>query len=253
MVNVAFATPKQIEVWFLSVDNTTYLDPHFKFSKQIAQNNLQCQPMGDYCFDPQVGLYKKGDESETLQEIDQSEVDKSEEYKFLDSHKGADRKKIDCDKDTHFLDVFCGKSKNSNLSKQAKLEVWVDISSTMKQVDFQGFDKQCHREHFLRSLSGSCTKDGQLNIYFFEEYRKQAGMLDRVCLSGGLNEMKNIVNDLKRSKAEHVLIITDIFEAQDSFINAIEALGPTKIRGINKPLYASMIKKELSRYRKLCK
>ena len=123
----------------------------------------------------------------------------------------------------------------------------------MKQVDFSGFDKPCKREFFLKSLSDSCSEESQLKIYFFEEFRKQAGMLDRVCLSGSLNNMKNIISDLKRSKAERVLIITDIFEAQESFLNELEALGPTKIKGIDKPFYANNIKKELARYRKFCK
>ena len=257
LCDVLYAVPKNIEVWFLNVDSTTFLEePLYKKSqKVIAQRNLQCQPMGEYCFDPQVGLYKKEEKvDDAIESIDQSSVAKQEQYKFLDTPKGVNRQElIECDKDSHFLDLFCGKAKNKGSNTQAKVEVWVDVSSTMKQVDFSGFDKPCKREFFLKSLSDSCSEESQLKIYFFEEFRKQAGMLDRVCLSGGLNNMKNIISDLKRSKAERVLIITDIFEAQESFLNELEALGPTKIKGIDKPFYANNIKKELARYRKFCK
>lgn len=252
-IKSVWAIPKSIEIWFLSTDSTTYLDSRPRYEQKLAQRNLQCQQMGDYCFDPQVGLYKKGEGLEGLEEVDLTRVEENKKYEFIAPHKGVDRELIVCDKDSTMFDIFCGKSSKSKVGKKSKLEVWVDVSSTMKQVDFPGLNQQCQRERFLRLLSESCTKEqGNLGIYFFEEYRKAAGMLDRVCLNSGLNDMKRIVDDLKRSEADHVLIITDVFEAQDSFIDAVEALGVTKIKGLDRPFYASMIKKEVKRFQKLC-
>ncbi len=77
--------------------------------------------------------------------------------------------------------------------------------------------------------------------------------MDRVCLSGGLNNMKRIIQDLKNSKAENVIIITDIFEAESSFIDAIEGFPGSSIKGLKKPIYAKDLKPQLKHVKSLCK
>lgn len=249
------ALPKRVEVWFLSIDKTTWLDNLIKskVGKKIAQQSLQCQVMGDYCFDPQVGLYKPGEEAMAQHEIDLAEVENSKEYDFLEPHKGHERNMIECDQNSNFFDIFCGKAQKKIKAGKANLEVWIDVSSTMKQVDFDGFNSECKRERFLKDLSQTCTLNQEMKVYYFEEYRKEAGTFDRVCLSGGLNNMKRIVQDVKKSKADNVIIITDIFEAEDKFISAIENTGRGFIKGLKKPIYAADLKSELQRVRKLCK
>jgi hypothetical protein len=250
----AYSLPKHFEVWFLSVPQNTWLDSILEMDKtshKVALANLQCQPMGEHCFDPQVGLYKKDKANKYQEQIDLSEVEKNNTYDFMEVPERMEREMIDCDKSS-FFDIFCGKAQKKAKQKKVKLEVWVDVSSTMKQVDFNGFDKKCSRETFLENLSQTCPMNEKMKIYYFEEFRKEAGSLDRVCLSGGLNEMKRIVSDLKKSTAENVIIITDIYEAQEEFTSAIEALGRGVIKGLDKPLYAKDIKKELQRVRPLC-
>ncbi len=253
--HAAMAAPKRVEVWFLSIDKTSWLKSIIETKQKklslIAQTNLQCQQMGEYCFDPQVGLYKKGEEGKVKEELDLSKVERDSKYDFMDTPEGVERDMINCDGDS-FFDIFCGKSKGKKTVQQAKLEVWVDVSSTMKQVDFKGFDKQCSREMFLRSLSGTCKLGQDMKVYFFEEFRKEAGTLDRLCLSAGLNNMKRIISDLKKSQADSVIIITDIFEAEEGFINAIEDLEGT-IRGLKEPMYAKDLRSQLKRVTPWCK
>ena len=250
-----YALPKRVEVWFLSIDKTSWLDNLNKsrFGQKIAQRNLQCQVMGEYCFDPQVGLYKRGEEQGAQDEIDMGEIEKSQTYDFLEPHKGHEKNMIQCDKNSNFFDIFCGKAKKKLISGKTNLEIWVDVSSTMKQVDFDGFNSECKRERFLKDLTLSCPLNQKMKVYFFEEFRKEAGPLDRVCLSGGLNNMKRIIQDVENSKADNVIIITDIFEAEDKFISAIENTGRGIIKGLKKPIYATDLKGELERVRKLCK
>lgn len=258
---LAWSTPKSIEVWFLSIDKTGFIESILDekiLAPFVTQSSLQCQQMGDYCFDPQVGLYKKDNNqnensAETIHTVDSSELEKNNKYEFLAPHRGVEREMIECDENSNFFDIFCGKDQKRKVQNNSKFEIWVDVSSTMKQVDFDGFEKQCHRERFLKSLSNSCKTFGGVNIFFFEEFRKQAGMLDRVCMSSGLNEMKNIIRDLKQSKADHVLIITDIFEAQESFIDAIENLGVSSFKGLKTPFYAINMKENLKRLEKFCR
>lgn len=250
----SFALPKKFEIWFLSTPKASWLDrlvnPGFK-THLISQAGLQCQPMGEYCFDPQVGLYKKGEEGARLEQIDLSKVEENKKYEFMDVPKTMEREMINCD-GSSFFDIFCGKTQKVKLNESQKLEIWIDVSSTMKQVDFNGFDKKCTREIFLENLSSTCPMNEKMKVYYFQEYRKEAGSFDRVCLSGGLNQMKNIVSDLKRSTAEHVIVVTDIFEAQEEFIDAVESLGNGVIRGLKEPFYVAQMKRELKRIRPLC-
>lgn len=250
----AWGMPRSFEVWFLSVDKAAFLDqlqPHDLPGVLVAQRAIQCQPMGEYCFDPQIGLYKKGEEGQVQEEVDHSELEKNKKYDFIDPHAGHERQMIDCE-ESQMFDIFCGKAQKKMKQGKSKLEVWIDTSSTMKQVDFDGFEKECGRERFLKDLATTCPMNQKMKVYYFEEFRKEAGAFDRVCLSGGLNNMKRLMQDLDQSKADHVIIITDIFEAEEVFIDAIEASGRGTIRGLNKPMYAKDLKKQLKRVRKLC-
>ncbi len=256
-LNVCYAMPKHIELWFLSIDKSSWLnnviEKPYIFSKQVAYRSLQCQQMGEYCFDPQVGLYKRGEEGKVVEELDMADIQTTEKYDFMDPHKGVGRELIECDENPGFFDVFCGKAKRAKSKKAVKLELWIDTSSTMKQVDFGGLGDECHRERFLNRLSQTCTFKEKMKVHYYTESRKEAGSFDRVCLSAGLNNMKRIISDMKKSTVDNLIIITDIFEADVTFINAIESTGRAVIRGLDKPIYASNLNDQLQRVRKLCR
>lgn len=63
MTTVSWSAPSVIEVWFLSAPKTSNLESVLKEKNKTVKlaQNLQCQPMGEYCFDPQFGLYKPDD------------------------------------------------------------------------------------------------------------------------------------------------------------------------------------------------
>ncbi len=246
--NLVFATPKHVEVWFLSVDKTSY----FRHRNNTFAQARQCQPMGDYCFDPQIGLYKQGEENK-VNAVDSSEVEAQKKYDFLELHKGHETELIECDENSGFFDVFCGKAKKISKTNKTKLEVWVDVSSTMKQVDFRGYEKACRRQLLVEGIGLSCPLNQKMKVYSFEEYRKEVGSLDQLCLSNGLNKMSNIIRDLKSSEVDHVLIITDIYEADIEFIQAIESLGKHSFKGLDTPFYASEMKESIARLAGVCK
>lgn len=254
VVNSAWAYPKHLEVWFLSIDRISFLDqilPKQKYSPMTAK--LQCQQMGEYCFDPQVGLYKLGEGDKIEEAIDYKALEDKEAQTGIKSATSLDRDMIKCDKNSNFFDVFCGKAKKLNSRKKTKLEVWVDISSTMKQVDFESFDQMCKRESFLRSLNDKCPLNEKMKVYMFDESKKELGAFDRVCLNAGLNQVDRIMRDIKISKADSLIIITDIFEAKEKFVNFIEIEAKGIARGIEKPIYAKDLKKDIARMQKMCK
>lgn len=257
--NVASAKPASFEVWFLSIDKQSvyrHFEPanSFKTSRAIASNDhLQCQPMGEYCFDPQVGLYKKDDKvSAKDSTVDQSIVDKSEQYDFLPTGDSVNRNLINCSKSNNF-DIFCGKSRKKAAAENIKLEVWIDVSTTMKQVDFNGFNHKCNRELFLEQMSESCPMNQNMKVYYFNEVRKEAGSFDRACISNGLNNMKRLLDDIKKiDRKRNLIVVTDIFEASAEFISNIEKLGGS-VRGVDEPIYAKNLLSEMKRIKTLCK
>ena len=248
-----FAMPKKLEVWFLSIDRTAFLDqiiPKTKFSKFTARQ-LQCQQMGDYCFDPQIGLYKKDEKTDAIDEpLDYSVLDKKESYEFVKGYKEGQFET--CDNNGHF-DIFCGKTKAKKITGSPKLHLWVDISSTMKQVDFESYDQPCRRENLLRTINRSCPLNEKMKVYIFDENRKELGNFDRVCMNAGLNKIDRIIRDIKASNVDHLVIITDIFEASAKFVDFIEAHPGGSTKGIDKPYYAKDLKSEASRLQSSCK
>ncbi len=249
-----WATPKKVEVWFLSVDRAAFLDqilPKTKFSKLTARQ-LQCQQMGDYCFDPQIGLYKKDEKTDAVtdQPLDYSELDKAESYDFVKGYKKGQFET--CDNNGHF-DIYCGKTKAKKIVEDIKLELWVDVSSTMKQVDFKSYDQPCRRENFLRTINSTCPLNEKMKVYIFDENKKELGNFDRVCMNAGLNRVDRIIRDIKTSDADHLVIITDIYEASAKFVDFIEALPGGSTKGIDKPFYAKNMKAEIARMQSICK
>lgn len=250
-----WAKPARFEVWFLSIDKAAVFHEYSPAMKSqhvsVAQGSPQCQPMGEYCFDPQIGLYKKQNGVKAIDStVDQAILDKSEKYEFMEPGDSVNRNLINCDK-SHGFDIFCGKSKAGAQNSNVNLEVWIDVSSTMKQVDFSGFDKKCTRELFLERLNQTCPMNQKMKVYYFNEARKEAGSFDRACLSNGLNNMKRILDDVKISSRKNIVIVTDIFEANQEFISNIEALGGI-VKGLDNPIYAKDLLTDLKRIRKMC-
>ncbi|MCO4754564.1 MAG: hypothetical protein KC478_08775 [Bacteriovoracaceae bacterium] len=250
------AMPKSFEIWFLSPDKrevflpSKHLQKNIQYFRPVAQNDLQCQPMGEYCFDPQVGMYKLDDKNQVQANVDYTAADSLEDYSNKRVAKGSERKQASCE-DGDFFSLFCNEGKAQS-PKSAKVEVWVDTSSTMKQVDFAGYDTQCKRESFLRLITQDCSFNEEVKVYIFDEVKKQLGRMDRVCLNAGLNNRDRIIRDIKISKAAHLIIITDIFEADEKLLNFVETAGVGSVKGIEKPMYAADLKKFAPQLQKKC-
>ena len=239
IVGTVEARPKKLEVWFLSVSKTAFLDSILsgvEYSQSIAENRYACTRMGDYCFDPQIGLYKRDKNNNIHRVRDYSGLDTKE--KFNKNGEYIEGKYDPCEKPGHF-NIFC---KNKQINKKKiqkkslqKLEIWVDISSTMRQIDYNG-EKSCYRENFLKRIHKSCPLNKKMKVYIFDENRKELGNFNRVCLNSGLNRLDRLMRDIKASQVENLIIITDIYEAKSEFIDFVEANGVGIVKGIDKPL-----------------
>ena len=230
----ALAAPKEIEVWFLSNAKVTelhkYLNrPQFLFRAPTAE--LQCQPMGDLCFDPQFGLYKK-DDAENVVDVTKIETPGP----VIPSAKSVERDLIDCDPKNYF-DVFCGKARKE-VQASSKLDLWIDTSSSMREFDFSDKDGYCQRKALVSALDKTCGFNQKANVMVFDTSIKQAGGMDQLCNNQGLNDYKRLIDWIERSDAQKLVIITDIYENHAEFSDYIESKNG-KIRGDKDPLTAA--------------
>lgn len=218
----AAAAPGSIEVWFLSNAKVTEVQklldrPQFVYRKKTAE--LQCQEMGDYCFDPQYGLYKKDDiDAEIPDEEAKLEKVKAPE---IPSAKSVDRDLIDCDPNNYF-DIFCGKARKESSAK-AKLDLWIDTSSSMKEFDFIDSSGGCYRKSLVKRLDDTCGFNQKVNVMMFDTSIKEAGTMDSLCNNQGLNDFKKLIDWIERSEAKKLVIITDIYEFHKEFSDYIES------------------------------
>lgn len=244
----AMAAPKDIEVWFLSHAKKAELEKYlnrspFVFSRLTAE--LQCQEMGDYCFDPQHGLYKKDD---VTADVDQKSL--QTEGPIIPSSKSVERDLIDCDPKNYF-DVFCGKAKKE-AQAQSKLDLWIDTSSSMKEFDYMEKDGSCHRKSLVKTLDDVCGFNQKVNVMMFDTSIKQAGGMDQLCNNQGLNDYKRLMDWIERSEARKLVIITDIYEFHKEFSDYIESKNG-KLRGDKDPLTAKQMVDLADQLAKSCK
>ncbi len=228
----AFAAPKEVEVWFLSNAKTALLKelldrPAYIYSARVAQ--LECQEMGDYCFDPQYGLYKRNDSGP----IDIPTEKIMIQGPVIPAASSVDRELVNCD-GTNRFDIFCGKARSAS-GVAPKLDLWIDTSSSMKEFDYQQKDGSCHRQSLVKDLDKVCGFNQRVNVMMFDTSIKQAGTMDQLCNNQGLNDYKRLMDWIERSDAQKLVIITDIYEFHKEFSDYIEAKHG-KLRGDKDPL-----------------
>ena len=99
---------ESVKVIFLSRPKAAFYQlptPFQWVSKIIAQNDVDCEPFGDGCFHPQLGLI------EDPKKVEKAKVKKNIEVQDLNL-KTINSEEVDlvnCDENYHF-DLFCGKA-----------------------------------------------------------------------------------------------------------------------------------------------
>jgi hypothetical protein len=236
-VQSAMAAPQSIEVWFISAHKKAEVQRLINEKPYVLRSmtaELKCQEMGDFCFDPQYGLYKK-DDAEV--EITTAKViqDKTPEIPPANS---IDRDLINCDSRNYF-DIFCGKARKE-AQVSYKLDLWIDTSSSMREMDFSDKEGGCFRKSMIKRLDESCPFNKKVNVMMFDTSIKQAGSMDSLCNNQGLNDAKRMIDWIERSDAKKLVIITDIYEFHKDFADYIESKHG-KFRGDKDPIVASQL------------
>ena len=247
----AFAAPGSIEVWFLSSAKVSEVQklldrPEYVYHKKTAE--LQCQEVGDFCFDPQYGLYKKDDVDA---EVNNEEAKiETKTAPSIPSAKSVDRDLINCDPNNYF-DIFCGKATKVAKS-DIKFDLWIDTSGSMKEFDFVDKEGGCYRKSLVKRLNESCGFQQKVNVMMFDVSIKQAGTMDSLCNNQGLNDYKKLIDWIERSTAKKLVVITDIYEFHKEFADYIESKHG-KFRGDKDALKASDLLNLVDELEKSCR
>lgn len=239
-------------MWFISNSKVSLLNellnrPQYVYRAPTAE--LQCQPMGDYCFDPQFGLYKKDDANpEAPETVDTKKIET--DGPNIPAAKSVERELIDCDPKNYF-DVFCGKAKKE-VQAAAKFDLWIDTSSSMREFDPQDKEGSCFRKSLANQIDNVCGFNQKVNVMQFDTSIKQAGGPDSLCTNQGLNDFKRLIDWIERSEVKKLVIITDIYEFHKEFADYIESKHG-KFRGDKDPLTAKQMADLADELAKSCK
>ncbi len=248
------AEARQVRVYFLSrpdLKKTSLYPmeggPRFSFSLMAQTDTFkeaECEPFGEGCFHPQLGYIE--DQKKVMEAIERKE--KEVDVKTINAE---EVNLITCDKDFYF-DMYCGKAAkiNKEQSRPSPFELWVDVSSSMRQVDFSQDQSYCERSRLVAKLKDSCADN--VDIYTFNTSRKSLGMLENTCLNYGTNDGRRLAQWLKDTDAKQVVIITDVDEYQGEFREYLDLVN-ADIHGIGvQPIFAEDLFGYFDNLKKFC-
>lgn len=246
-VLAAAAAPKELEVWFLSPPSTSrwehLLAPKLPMRNLLAQ---ACEPVGDYCFDSRLGLYPKTRVPE--KEFAPPPID--EGLPQLPTATSLDRKLVNCDAQYAF-DIFCGRAKREGpVSDGGSFEIWIDVSSSMRAMDPESKDGGCFRSQLVTKMRSSC-KAGTLTVKGFDTSLRDLGSAEGACVNQGMNNAKRLMEWVEESKAEKILLITDVYEYQAELAQFLEE-KVAKIRGDRGSFPAAQMLDQVTDLAKAC-
>lgn len=250
------AEVKNVHVFFLSQSkNTSQIDldslfkrlnrrPQFSFlADSSLMDDPKCEPYGDGCFHPQYGLITDQSKVMEAKTRKEEEIEEKFEGKTINSQE-VDL--VNCD-DDYFFDIYCGKAKEEK--RIAQYEVWIDISASMKPVDFSKDLSYCDRRRIAAKLLDTCKG---VDIYKFNTSKEPLGNLENSCLNHGTNNSEKMVQWLKDSDAKNVVIITDADEYNGAFREYLDLIN-AKIEGIGvDPLTSDKLYEKLDSLKTYC-
>ncbi len=246
----AYATPKKIEMIFLSPSKTSalletidHLNFYYEIKKVAQAENLEgCQPMGDGCFHPQLGYIEKMPEVKAKPNLIGDEELKLKTINAIETNL------INCEKGNYF-DIYCGKSKGYNAVFDT--EVWFDTSSSLKTVDYNRDPNNCKRREFLELVAKGCK--GKVDFSIYNTSKKQLGEYSSACLAYGTNDEKRLLTWMKDSTSNRLLIITDIDEMSQEMQEFLSVNGAKTIGDGVKAFTADDLVKYATEFIKGCK
>lgn len=247
------AAPQKIEMIFLSPQKVSQLLELIEKNKTenllsllaIAEDNSACVPMGDGCFHPQYGYMDK--KAEPGIKTPAIVVPKDPELE-LKTFNATETNMINCDKENYF-DIFCGKARAN--AKPADVEIWFDISSSLRTVDYNKDPNFCGRRTFMDKVMDGCKNNVRVSVY--NTSIKEVGDFSSVCMAYGTNDSAKLLQWMKASTAKTLLIVTDIDEVSRGMRDFLEERGAKIIGDGVRPFSSTDLINYANDFVKTCK
>lgn len=198
--------------------------------------NHSCVPMGDGCFDPKTGYTDVVPENVKINESAKKEKRKEKEDNpfELKTFSNEDIALVECQEGRYF-DIFCGKE-NNRKKVTADLEVWIDTSSSLRNIDYSKENNYCERRFFASKLKKDCRDGVEFSI--FDTARRSLGSYDTLCDYMGSNDGRRMVSWIEANSAEHLVIVTDVDEYHGVFREYLERTNAI-IHGVGTKQYTA--------------
>lgn len=211
----AQATPEKITVFFLSEQKRAavlHLLDHFEQWPKpvhVAESNFNCVPMGDGCFHPQLGYIE--DKPAKLRPLPEDEPSSARELKTFNS---TQTNLIEC-REGQYFDIFCGRAQEQLEGRSTKLELWFDVSSSLRKNDYSRDLEHCERRSFAEAIINRCSKRPIIAVY--NTSLKEIGQLSQICNLTGGNNTDRTIDWIRGSRTEHLVMVTDTEEFNTQF------------------------------------
>lgn len=260
---IAQAAPQKIQMIFLSPPKVAALLELIKkhhsqqfFQKLAESEEIECVPMGDGCFHPQYGYMEKAPYKEKAKASPTAAASAAtsapvaaEAEAQVKTFNSNETSMISCDKNNYF-DIFCGKEKPNKVNKAADVEIWFDISSSLKSVDYSKDAGYCSRRSFASKVMETCKDKVRVSVY--NTALKEAGEISSVCDYYGTNDENRLLQWMRDSQAKTLLIVTDIDEMSAPMRAFLDEKGAKMIGDGVKPFTALDLESYAKEFSRMC-
>jgi hypothetical protein len=230
-----WARPQKVTVWFLSTPKIGQVikSNDLFFSSLLASN---CENVDEGCFDPQVGWVKAPKRKKRGPKADLGSK------AFL-------AKKIICDPKNPF-DIYCGTAKETK-TKPTRSELWIDVSGSMKSVDWSKDSRHCQRRQLVENFLQRCKQFERVAL--FDTSIRQMGDLASLCSNRGTNNTQRMIQWIEHSRSKELFILTDVEENNMEFASYLQKIKAEVLGGGAKDLYLTDVIEQFKNQKLACR
>ena len=197
--------------------------------------------MGEGCFHPQLGFIDKLDN-------EKKEKNESINQDVSGIKNTLEENLVECSEKPGHFDYFCGKAQS--LSEDIQVEVWIDNSASMRNVDYSSDMNFCQRRWFVSQIKKSCARD-KLAVSTFNTSKKRLGGPSNLCLSHGSNDQDRFITWIKNTNVKKLFVVTDREEMNSKMKEFLDLQG-AQYYGINESKTVDSFENFLSLFKNWC-
>lgn len=260
---LAWSVPESVTVVFLAEpttrNNASLLITPITFSNKIAGHDFfdeppeNCIPREGGCFHPQYGFIEFRESSASVSDnVDETPAPKEIYHPSYGGEHSMDAGKmnlVNCEEPGGF-NLYCGTPGEQGVEgtrppqAASPYQVWVDISTSMRRVDYSREPDFCKRRMFVEKLARDCPQRPTFSV--FNTSLMPVASFSAVCRLSGNNSTSRLIDWIQRSEAENLVIITDVDEINNQLMTYLDSIGAKTIGAGDQRIFASQLTERVS-------